>query len=170
MALRKIIEEGDPALNRVARPVTRFDERLAELAEDMLETMYENNGIGLAANQIAVLRRIFVMDIGTEEEPEPMVFVNPEIYEREGEQEYLEGCLSIPGLYGYVKRPAKIKLRYQTVSGEEKTLAADGLKAVCIAHEIDHLDGILFRSKARDDLKPLSAFEAGSRAGTNERV
>lgn len=160
MALRKIITDGEPALNRVAREVTKFDERLRELADDMLETMYEADGIGLAANQIAVLKRIFVMDILDEADDEntPKVFINPEITEREGEQEYLEGCLSIPGLFGYTTRPARLKLKYQDLDGVEHELEADGLRAVCICHEVDHLDGFLYKSRAHTELKPIEHY------------
>ncbi len=162
MALRTIVYEGEDVLLKKARPITVFDEKLATLAADMLETMHAKDGIGLAANQIGLLRRIFVMDLQDEEAPEdsPQVFINPEILEQEGSQTYLEGCLSLPGLYGYVERPAWLKLHFQDLEGVTHELEARGLAAVCIAHEIDHLNGILFRSKALGELQPLSYYQA----------
>ena len=150
MALRTILQEGDPQLRKKARPVERFDERLALLAKDMLESMHHDNGVGLAAPQVGILRRLFVMNV--EEEEGDQVIVNPQIIAEEGEQEEAEGCLSLPGLYAYVKRPEKLRLRYQDLSGKLCEMTAEGLKAVCICHESDHLDGILFRDKAEGEL------------------
>lgn len=148
MALRNVIKEGDEVLRKNAREIKRFDERLAELASDMLETMKESNGIGLAAPQVGILKRIFVMNLEDEYAKEgDMIIINPEIVEREGEQENVEGCLSLPGLYGRVKRPAKLRLKYNNLQGEECELEAEGLLATCICHENDHLGGTLFRDK-----------------------
>lgn len=153
MALREILTEGDPALTKRARPVKKFDKRLNDLIDDLLETMYEGQGVGLAAPQVGVLRRVFVMDL--EDDQGPSVFVNPEILAMEGDQEGPEGCLSLPGLFGIVARPMTVTIRAQDREGEpfEKTL--EGLAARCVCHERDHLDGILFR---RHSQIPLCAF------------
>ncbi len=153
MALREILTEGDPALTKRARPVKKFDKRLNELIDDLLETMYEGDGVGLAAPQVGVLRRVFVMDL--DDGQGPSVFVNPEILASEGDQEGPEGCLSLPGLFGIVKRPLSVTIRALDREGEtfEKTL--EGLAARCVCHEKDHLDGILFR---RHSQIPLCAY------------
>lgn len=146
MALREIVVDGDPILRKVSRPVEKFDSKLATLLDDMAETMYlDNRGIGIAAVQIGILRRIFVVDVG--DEHGKLEFINPEIYEREGAQLYLEGCLSCPGKNGYVERPERIRVRAQDRNGEWFDLEAEGLLAICICHEYDHLDGILFIDK-----------------------
>lgn len=148
MALRNVIKEGDEVLRKNAREISRFDERLAELAKDMLETMKESNGIGLAGPQVGILKRIFVMNLADEYAEEgDMIIINPEILDPEGEQENIEGCLSLPGLYGRVKRPAKLRLKYQNLQGEDCEMEAEGLLATCICHENDHLGGTLFRDK-----------------------
>ena len=117
MALREIVVEGDPILRKKSRPVEKFDEKLATLLDDMAETMYfENRGIGIAAVQVGILRRIFVVDVG--DENGKLEFINPEIYEREGTQLFMEGCLSCPGKNGYVERPEKIRVRAQNRNGE----------------------------------------------------
>ena len=128
MALRNIITDEDPQLRKVSRPVERFDARLAELIEDMLETMETNNGIGLAAVQVGILRRDFVMDINDGEGP--YVLVNPKIIEEDGEQGGQEGCLSVPGRWGDVKRPARVIFEAQDKDGKTFQLEADGLLAV----------------------------------------
>lgn len=141
MAIRTIITEEDPLLHKVCRPVEHFDERLATLLDDMRETMIDADGVGLAAPQIGILRRVAVIDVG-----EGLVeLINPEIVYREGEQEMQEGCLSCPGTYGMTKRPAKVRVHAQDRFGKPFTLEAEGLFAVACCHEIDHLDGILFR-------------------------
>ena len=146
MALREIVVDGDPILRKISRPVEKFDSKLATLLDDMAETMYlDNRGIGIAAVQIGILRRIFVVDVG--DEHGKFEFINPEIYEREGAQLYLEGCLSCPGKNGYVERPERIRVRAQDRNGEWFDLEAEGLLAICICHEYDHLDGILFIDK-----------------------
>lgn len=152
MALREILTEGDPVLNRRSRPVEKFDQRLHELVDDMVETMYEGDGVGLAAPQIGVLRRIFVMDVGEG----PMAFINPEIMEEDGEQEGPEGCLSLPGLFGIVSRPQKVRVRAQDREGVFFEITAEDLAARCVCHENDHLDGILFR---RHSQVPLCSFD-----------
>ena len=146
MALREIVVEGDPILRKKSRPVEKFDERLHTLLDDMAETMYfENRGIGIAAVQVGILRRIFVLDVG--EESGKLEFINPEIYEREGSTLFCEGCLSCPGKSGYVERPERIRVRAQDRNGEWFDMEATGLLAICICHEYDHLDGILFVDK-----------------------
>ena len=151
MALRNIITEEDARLRKVSRPVARFDERLAELVADMLETMAANNGIGLAAVQVGILRRIFVMDINDGEGP--YVLINPQIIKEDGEQVGQEGCLSVPGHWGDVKRPARVTLKAQDQAGKSFELEADGLLAVCACHEYDHLDGVLFKDKVIGELE-----------------
>lgn len=144
MALLKILEFPDPRLRTVAKPVTVVDDRIRQLTDDMLETMYAAPGIGLAATQVNVHERVLVMDI-SEEHNNPMVFINPEI-EVLGpeEQEYQEGCLSVPGFFEEVNRPANIRITALDREGKAFEILPDGLLAVCVQHEIDHLDGKLF--------------------------
>ena len=146
MALREILVVPDPMLKQVSKPVERVDDELRALMDDMLETMYAAPGIGLAAIQIGVPRRVIVMDIARAEEPkQPRYFVNPEIlWASEETLPYEEGCLSVPEIYDEVERPAKVKLRYMNYQGETIEEEAEGLYAVCIQHEMDHLDGVLF--------------------------
>lgn len=150
MALRQILTDEDETLRKQSREVTAFDERLQILLEDMLDTMYANNGIGLAAPQIGILRRIFVVDI--QDGQGPRVMINPQIVSAEGSQLYCEGCLSVPGRYGEVERPASLVLEAQDKNGEKYRLDADGLLAVCISHENDHLDGVLFLDKVKGEV------------------
>lgn len=141
MAIRNIVKEGDPVLTKVCKPVTDFNERLWELLDDMAETMQKADGVGLAAPQIGVLRRMFVMDVGDG----LIEAINPEIIEKKGKQEETEGCLSCPGEYGVTTRPRTVKLKAQDRHGKWFIIKADDLKARCICHENDHLDGILFK-------------------------
>ncbi|MDJ0832786.1 MAG: peptide deformylase [Gammaproteobacteria bacterium] len=143
MALLNILEFPDPRLRTRAEAVTKFDEELKTLVSDMFDTMYEAPGIGLAATQVDVHKRLLVMDI-SEHKNDPMVLINPEILSSEGEEEMDEGCLSVPGYYETVRRAEKIRVRAQDQNGEFFELDADGLKAVCIQHEMDHLEGKLF--------------------------
>ncbi len=141
MAIRNIVREGDPVLQKVSRPVTDFDERLWQLLDDMAETLHTADGVGLAAPQVGVLRRVFVMDFG-----EGIIeAVNPEIVDRKGNQEEAEGCLSCPGEYGITKRPKKVKLKAQDRFGKFFYMNGEDLVARCMCHETDHLDGILFK-------------------------
>ena len=140
MALRKIIHIEDDLLRKKSRPVTKFDERLHALLDDMAETMYHENGVGLAAPQVAVLRRVVVMDCGDG----LIEMVNPEIISTEGEQDGPEGCLSVPGRRGMVLRPMKVTVRFQDRDGQICELEAEELLARCIMHETDHLDGRLY--------------------------
>lgn len=142
MAIRNIVKEGDPILNKVCRPVEKFDQRLATLLDDMAETMHDADGVGLAASQVGILRRAVVIDIG-----EGVIeLINPVFLEQSGEQECVEGCLSSPGQYGITKRPMHVKVRAQNRKGEFFELEGEGLLATVCCHEIDHLDGILFKS------------------------
>lgn len=149
MAIRPIITEGDPVLAKVCHPVTNFDNRLAELLDDMRETLAVANGVGLAAPQVGILRRVvLVLDTETDELLE---LVNPEIVECSGEQEGLEGCLSVPGKWGYVTRPDYVKVKAQDRSGNWFEAEGTGLTARCFCHELDHLDGHLY-SELCDEL------------------
>ena len=143
MALLNILNFPDPKLRTKAKQVTDFNEKIVKLTDDMFETMYAAPGIGLAATQIDVHQRIITIDI-SEEKNQPLVVINPEIIEKEGEQAIDEGCLSVPGIYEPVKRFSKIRLKAQDKHGEFYELDADELLSVCIQHEMDHLDGKLF--------------------------
>lgn len=150
MSRLQILEYPDPRLRKVAKPAPEVTERERQLAADMLETMYAANGIGLAATQVNEGVRLLVLDI-SEERDQPRVFINPEITERSGTQTCEEGCLSVPGFYAEVERAEQIHVRALDTDGEPFELDADGLLAVCIQHEIDHLDGKVFV----DYLSPL---------------
>lgn len=143
MAILTILHFPDPRLRTVAKPVEQVDDTVRQLLDDMLETMYDAPGIGLAATQVNVDRRIVVIDI-SEERNQPLYLINPEILERDGVEEMEEGCLSVPGVYETVQRADRVRFRALGRDGEPFELAADGLLAVCIQHEIDHLDGKLF--------------------------
>lgn len=141
MALRNIRIIGDEVLRKRAKEVKLFNQKLAVLVEDMVDTMYESNGVGLAAPQVGVLKRVFVIDVGDGVE----VFINPEIIETSEEtQKDIEGCLSIPGERGYVIRPQRVKVRTLTLEGQERLVEAEGLFARAICHENDHLNGQLY--------------------------
>jgi peptide deformylase len=143
MALRSILEYPDPRLRTRAQPVTVFDAALGTLVEDMLETMYAAPGIGLAATQVDVHKRLVVIDL-SDERNAPLVLINPEITEREGEAKTEEGCLSVPGIFDEVKRATRIRLRSQDRTGLLSETEYTDLLAVCIQHEMDHLEGKLF--------------------------
>jgi peptide deformylase len=146
MALREIIILPDKRLRLVSAPAKSIDPELRLLIDDMFETMYEAPGIGLAAIQIGVPKRVIVMDLAKKDEPkEPRVFVNPQVLWRSDEKAtYEEGCLSIPEFYEEVERSAKVRVKFLDVTGAEQELEASGLLATCLQHEIDHLDGVLF--------------------------
>jgi peptide deformylase len=150
MALRQILRDGDETLRKQCRTVSVFDDRLQMLIDDMFQTMAANKGIGLAAPQVGVLKRLFVMDL--QQGAGPITAVNPRIVYTAGTQVGTEGCLSIPGKWGEVERPAQVVLEAQDRDGKPFSLEAEGLLAVCICHENDHLDGILFRDKVKGDL------------------
>jgi peptide deformylase len=143
MALRTILEFPDPRLRTRAKAVTRFDGALATLVADMLETMYAAPGIGLAATQVDVHQRVIVIDISKDHD-QPLVIINPEILSREGEERTEEGCLSVPGVFDEVQRAARIRLRSQDLQGALLEQDYDDMLAVCIQHEMDHLEGKLF--------------------------
>ena len=144
MGIRKIMTVKEPCLHKVCRPVEKFDGKLHKLLDDMKETLLDANGMGLAAPQVGILRRVVVVDTGEE----MLELVNPELLETSGEQEGAEGCLSVPGEFGLVKRPMHVKVRAQNRFGEWFEVEGDGLTARCFCHEIDHLEGIVFTSKA----------------------
>ena len=146
MALREILVVPHPVLKQVSANVDVVDDDLRALMDDMLETMYDAPGIGLAAIQIGVPKRVIVMDLARQdEEPQPRYYVNPEIlWASEETAPYEEGCLSVPEIFDEVERPAKVKLRYLNYQGEQIEEEAEGLFAVCIQHEMDHLEGVLF--------------------------
>jgi peptide deformylase len=143
MALRTILEYPDPRLRTRARPVTQFDAELKQLVEDMFETMYAAPGIGLAATQVDVHKRVIVIDVSKDRD-EPLVFINPEILSREGEESSEEGCLSVPDNFADVKRSAKVRVRAHDRDGVVFERDYDEVLAVCIQHEMDHLEGKLF--------------------------
>lgn len=144
MALRNIFTFDDPELHKVCRPVTKFDEKLHALLDDMAETMIDAEGVGLAAPQVGILRRVVVVDTGDE----ILNLVNPEIIQTDGEQDGVEGCLSLPGKYGMVKRPNYAKVRAQDRNGEWFEVEAEGLIARAFCHECDHLDGHVYTERA----------------------
>lgn len=143
MALLDILHFPDPRLRQVCEPVAQVDDSIRQLIDDMFETMYDAPGIGLAAIQVNVHKRVLVTDV-SEDESEPLVFINPQIIEADGHEVMQEGCLSVPGFYEEVERAERIKVRALDRNGETFEMACDGLQAVCIQHEIDHLDGKLF--------------------------
>ncbi|MBE1504291.1 peptide deformylase [Rhizobium viscosum] len=146
MTIKPLIILPDPVLRQVSKPIERVDADLQRLSDDMLETMYDAPGIGLAAIQIGVPRRMLVIDLSKEgEEKQPLVFINPEIVSSSDERSvYEEGCLSIPDYYAEVERPANVTVKYLDREGKEQSVEADGLLATCLQHEIDHLNGVLF--------------------------
>ncbi|APO66125.1 peptide deformylase [Rhizobium mongolense] len=146
MTIKPLIILPDPVLRQVSKPIERVDADLKRLADDMLETMYDAPGIGLAAIQVGVPRRILVIDVSREgEEKQPQVFINPKIVKSSDERSvYEEGCLSIPDYYAEVERPATVSVEYLDRDGKAQTVEADGLLATCLQHEIDHLNGVLF--------------------------
>lgn len=146
MALLQILHYPDPRLHKVAAPVTRLDEKIRKLIKDMAETMYAAPGIGLAATQVDVHLRVLVIDI-SETHDQLQVFINPEIIRAEGEEECEEGCLSVPGIYEKVTRAEKVTVKALDEQGRERMIEADGLMAVCIQHEMDHLVGRVFVEK-----------------------
>lgn len=165
MALLPILRFPDPRLKKVAAPVTKIDDGIRRLVADMAETMYEAPGIGLAATQVDVHKRVVVIDI-SEEKNQLRAFVNPVIEQCVGAQLGEEGCLSVPGIYDKVERAEQVKVRYLDLDGKEQVLEADGLLAVCIQHEIDHLDGKVFV----DHLSQLKQSRIKSKLAKQARV
>ena len=145
MAIKKILTEPNKILRQISKPVEKVGKEEKQLMDDMLETMYSANGIGLAAIQIGVPKRIIVMDLGKDDKKEPLYFVNPVIKNKDSlKSTYEEGCLSVPNQFAEIDRPKKCDIEYLDYNGKEKLLKADGLLATCIQHEIDHLEGVLF--------------------------
>ena len=155
MAILNIVKEGDPTLRKICRPVVEITPRILTLLDDMKETLAEANGAGLAAPQVGILRRIALVDLGEE----VVELINPEIVETEGEQEDVEGCLSVPDVWGVTKRPAYVKVKATNRYGEEFTVEGEGLNARCLCHEIDHLDGHLFTDNVLHILTPEEVEE-----------
>lgn len=141
MAIRTILTQGDPALTKVCHPVTKFDDKLADLLDDLKETLARANGLGLAAPQVGILRRAVIVVDGS---GEMLELVNPEIIDQKGEQDGLEGCLSVPGKWGYVKRPEWVKVKAQDRNGSWFETEGTGVTARCFCHELSHLDGHLY--------------------------
>ncbi len=148
MATRRILTEGDEILRKISRPVKEIDKRTKILLDDMAETMYKNDGVGLAAPQVGILRRIVVIDIGEG----LLELINPEIVYSEGSKIDTEGCLSIPGRRGTVERPAKVIVQALNRKGKPIQVTGEGLMAVALCHELDHLDGILYTDKMIEDV------------------
>ena len=145
MALREIIKKGDPVLEKHCHPVTRFDQKLWDLLDDMRETLAQANGLGLAAPQVGILRRAVLV---VNDQEEMLELINPEIIASEGEEDGLEGCLSVPGRYGLVERPMEVTVRAQDRDGKSFEVHGTGLTARAFCHELDHLDGILYIDRA----------------------
>ena len=157
MSIRKIVIEPDPILRKKSESLEKVDDEIRKLLDDMLETMYAAPGIGLAAVQVGILKRIIVIDISKDEEKKtPLFLLNPEIISRSKKTSvYEEGCLSLPGHFAEIERPAECQVKFIDYDGKEKELVADGLLATCIQHEIDHLNGVLFidyLSKLKKDM------------------
>lgn len=162
MALRKILTAEEPTLHKVCRPVTKFDKKLHELLDDMIETLYDANGAGLAAPQVGILRRVVVIDI----DEELVELINPEILETSGEQDGAEGCLSVPNEFWMVKRPNYVRARAQDRDGNWFEIEGEELMARCICHECDHLDGHLYteiasRRLSEEEIEEMQTAEDG---------
>lgn len=155
MAIRNVVKEGDDVLRKTARPVIEFNHRLHTLLDDMSETMYATNGVGLAANQVGILRRVVVIDVG-----EGLIeLVNPEIVKKSGNQQEVEGCLSSPGEYGITSRPMRVTVEAFDRFGNAVSYEGEGLLARAFCHELDHLDGVLFKDNV---VRMLSPEEIGN--------
>lgn len=154
MAKRKVLKYGDERLRKVAKPVTEFDEDLCELLDDMRDTMYANDGMGLAATQVGVLRRVVIMDLGGSF----FELINPEIIASEGEQEEQEGCLSVPNFSDLVKRPEKVTVKAKDRYGYDIEITGEKIFASCACHEIDHLNGILYVDKSKNRQKYFEKY------------
>lgn len=174
MSIRTILTQGDPALNKKCHPVTRFDGKLADLLDDLRETLEDAGGVGLAAPQVGILRRAVIV-VPDPEVDEMIELVNPEIVAQEGEENGLEGCLSIPGMWGYVTRPNWVKVRAQDRHGEWFEMEGTGLAARCYCHELEHLDGHMYdehvdRLYTSDEVDAMLSEEQGAEGGTRRRA
>ena len=157
MATLNIIKEGDPILRKTSKEVKEITPKIVELIDDMLETMYEANGVGLAAPQVGILKRMVVIDIGDGQGP--FIMINPEIIESDGEQTGDEGCLSLPGKAGQVTRPNHVKAKFYDLDMNEWEVEGEGLMARCICHELDHLDGHMYTEKVEGGLHDVNYEE-----------
>ncbi len=155
MALRTIRVEGDPVLTKISRPVDKMTPRIQDLITDMLDTMYEAMGVGLAAPQVGILKRVVVIDVGDG----PIILINPEIIEKSGEQTGDEGCLSVPGMAGQVTRPDHVKVKALNEDMEEVVYEGEGLLARAFCHELDHLDGHMYTELVEGELHRVSYDE-----------
>ena len=172
MALRNIVVKGDKQLSKVCRPVNRFGGRLDQLLDDMAETLVAANGVGLAAPQVGIIRRVVVVletNVAEGEDEFIIELINPEIIESSGEQTGAEGCLSVPGEYGIVTRPDYVKVRAQDRNGQWFEYEGEGLTARCFCHEIDHLDGHLFTEKCERMLTPEELMAAAESEEEEEK-
>ncbi len=158
MALRNIREIGDEILTKKCKPVKEMTDKTRALIEDMLETMYHADGVGLAAPQVGILKRIAVVDV-TEDRSQPIVMINPEIVKEEGEQRGSEGCLSVPDKVAIVTRPNKVKIKAQDINMKTRTIKGEELLARALVHEIDHLDGHLYVEKAEGKVYTIEEFQ-----------
>mgnify|MGYP006298939221 CR=1 FL=1 len=157
MSLRQIVVYPNPVLTTPTEPVREIDDDLRRLVDDMIETMHADSGVGLAANQVADRRRVFVLDLSGGQDPDaPRAFVNPEVIETEGRQRGEEGCLSFPGLFEVVQRPERVRFRAQTLDGEDVEQEVEGFFARAVLHEIDHLDGVVFLQRMSPLKRQLS--------------
>ena len=155
MALRKILTDGDPTLRKISKPVEEINGRIITLLDDMADTLIKAEGVGLSAVQIGILRRVFIINVGIEEDRvEMMEFINPEIIKKSGNQKEVEGCLSVPGQYGVTSRPEKVTVRATNRNGETFEYTGTGLFARCLCHEYDHLDGKLFTDDVIEMIDP----------------
>ena len=171
MAVKKIITEPNPILRQVSKSVAGVGKEEQNLMDDMLETMYAANGIGLAAIQIGVPKRIIVMDISKDEKKNPMYFVNPKIKNKHKEKStYEEGCLSVPNYFAEVDRPKYCEVEYLDYQGENKILKAEGLLATCIQHEMDHLEGVLFIDYLSKLKKTMIVKKLSKRKSNTDRI
>ena len=148
MAIRNVFVLGDDVLRKKAKVVKKIDKRILELLDDMVDTLHEKDGVGLAAPQVGILKRVLVVDVGEG----PIELINPIITSKEGEQLFMEGCLSYPGHFGYVERPAKVKVEALDREGNEVEIEGEGILAVVICHETDHLNGVMFVDKVKGEI------------------
>ncbi|MEJ2609953.1 MAG: peptide deformylase [Candidatus Thiodiazotropha sp.] len=177
MAILDILHFPDPRLRNKAKPVTQVDDSIRRLIDDMLETMYQAPGIGLAATQVNVAKQVVVIDL-SEEKNQPLCLINPEILEKQGVEEMEEGCLSVPGIYETVSRANQIRFKALDRDGVPFEMEADELLAVCVQHELDHLDGKLFvdylsslkRQRIRKKLEKESRQQSGGEMGTHQVI
>ena len=166
MALRQIVKEGDSVLRKKCRPVTEYNQKLWTLLDDMKETLADAKGVGLAAPQVGILRRVIIIDMGDG----PIEMINPEIIERRGERECMEGCLSIPGQWGILKRPEYVKMRYRDRYGDLYEIEGEELFASCACHETDHLDGTLYIDKVIRMVDPSELEEQEEENGDEQEA